>query len=246
LKHKIEEIFSLLEREDYLNALSCCEGVVSGFMTSFMEELTVNTATDYVGSVILFSQICATIKKPWMAFPKLQAASGALRFLRDYMADSKTLADTNLSFAEAYSYGGFLPEAVSCYLEASKLYDDLEKSEDSLASAFFYEARFGKKLVADFSFFENKLGKKRVSEIKLAAADEAAAQIVTDPIEAEKAFLDNRFEVEKITDELISQNEKEGIPFFELYWNTKKSVLKDRFDLDWHTPAEMNPNIRFY
>ena len=109
----VDEIFELLEKEEYLLALTLCGELIDRFQARFMEELTVNTATDYVGAVILYAKICSVVKKPWMAYNHLETSRGALRFLRDFMTDSNTLAETYFSYAEAYARGSFLPEAVS-------------------------------------------------------------------------------------------------------------------------------------
>lgn len=241
----VDEVLGYVEAENYLDALSSCESLINEFQTAFMEELTVDTATDYVGSVILYSKICGMMKKPWKAFPKLESSRGALRFLKDFMSDSDILGETYHSFGEAYAYGTFLPEAVSCFSDAARFFESAEKATASLSSALFYQERFGKKLLGDLSFAEEKIGKEKVRELKRAAKEEVKAQILTDPVETTDAFLKIRFEVEQLTDSLLSNNREEE-PFFALYWETKKSVLKENFGINWKTPAEMNPNIRFY
>ncbi len=246
MNSKANDILALLDQEDYFSALSNCQTLIENFQTKFMEELTVNTATDYVGAVILYSRICAAVKKPWKSFPHLETARGALRFLKDFMADSDMLAETYDSFGDAFARGTYLPEAVSCFCDAAGYFASDDKSMDALYSAFFYQARFGKKLLRDLSFAEERFGKAKLAQLKAQAEDEANAQIKMDGVESSDEFLKIRFEVEKITDELLAQNRDSDEPFCLLYWNTKKSVLKERFDIDWKTPAEMNPNIRFY
>lgn len=246
MNRDVKSILDCLKNEDYSSALDQCEIFVSSSMTSFMDELTVNTATDYVGSVVLFAQICSSMKKPWLAFPKLEAARGGLRFLKDYMSDSQTLAEAYRAFADAYAYGGFFPEAISCYLESSVFFDDRELGEDSIFSALFYQARFGKRLIEDLSFASEKFGDEKLLEIQKKAEEDAEAQILTDPVESSDEFLAVRYDVEKRTDELLSKKTDQSIPYCALYWNTKKQVLKEQFHIEWHTPAEMNPNIRFY
>lgn len=33
--------------------------------------------------------------------------------------------------------------------------------------------------------------------------------------------------------------------FCHLIWGTQKRILRDKYNIDWKTPAEMNPNITF-
>ena len=242
----VNEIFSFLEKEDYASALESCDRITGEFMASFMDALTVNTATDYVGSVILYARICAAVKKPWKAFPKLEAARGALRFMKDFMADGEMLAETYRSFAEAYAYGGYLPEAVSCFADSARFFENRSAALDAYSSALFYQARFGKELIEDESVFAEKFGDDALADAKKNADSEASAQILTDPVESTDVFLKNRFEIEKLTDELLRASVNPDVPFCALYWNTKKNVLKKKFGIEWKTPAEMNPNVRFY
>ena len=245
MKTNVNKILECIDHKDYSDALDLCNDLLDEMQAKFIEDLTVNTATDYVGIVILYSKISAMMKKPWKAFPKLETARGALRFLKDFMSDSDILGETYCSFGEAYAYGSFLPEAVTCFADAARYFDSEEKSVEALSSAFFYQERFGKKVLDDLSFAEEKFGKDKIRELKKGAKEEVKAQILTDPVESTDDFLKIRFEAEEITDELLSENREEG-PFCALYWNTKKSVLKERFGIDWKSPAEMNPNIRFY
>ena len=239
------QILALLQKENYSDAMDLCDVLLSEYQVKFMEELNVNSATDYVGVVILYSRICGLIKKPWKAFPKLESARGALCFLKDYMSDSNILAETYYSFAEAYAYGSFLPEAVSCYCDAARYFEDEEKAKDAFSSALFYQERFGKKASLDLSFAKEKFGVEVVRNMNREAKEEVKAQILTDPIESTDEYLNVRFETEEITDRLLEEN-AEDKPFFLSYWETKKDVLKKHFDIDWKTPAEMNPNVRFY
>lgn len=246
MKSETQLVLDLVSKEKYSDAQNQCEIVVQNYMTAFMEELTVNSATDYVGSVILYSRICGALKKPWKSFRKLEASRGALRFLKDYMSDGETLAEVYQSYGDAYAAGNYLPEASVCFFEAAKLFENEEKSVYALDSALYYEARFGKQLLSGLDFFEERIGVDRLCSMKDAVVKEASGQVSTDPIENTDAFLDVRYEVEEITDEIISKETSFDAPYCVLYWNTKKAVLKDRFDIEWNSPAEMNPNIRFY
>lgn len=179
-------------------------------------------------------------------FSLLQTAKGALRFLKDYMTDDDTLAESYFSFAEAYACGGFLPEAVSCFVISACYFVSDLKREEALSDAFYYEARFGKKIVNDLGFAIEKIGKAKITELKKNAVLDAKAQVLTDPIECSDEFLRVRYDVEKMTDEILAEKPNDGTPFCISYWETKKSVLKENYAISWKSPADMNPDIRFY
>lgn len=240
------EILELFQQEKFDSALIRCSELLEKFMNVFMEDLTVNSATDLVGTAILYARICGAMKKPWKAFPELEKARGALRFLKDFMKDSEILSDAFRSFGEAYAYGGYLPEAVSCFADAARFSDSSEKIKEALSSAFFYQERFGKKLLKDVSFAKEKLDENTLKILMKSAKEEARDQILTDPVESSDSYLAVRFEAEKLTDELLEKTKSQNTPFCVSYWNTKKRILKDKFGIDWKSPADMNPEIRFY
>ncbi len=242
----IQTILSLLENNDYEAAQIRCEEALSVAMTAFMENLTVDTATDYLGLVLLYTRICSLLKKPWKAFPKLEAARGGLRFIKDFMSDDTMLAETFASFGDGYAYGGYLPEAVLCYKDSASFFFDPKKASEALSNAFYYERRFGKELVEDVSLLEEKIGADLVEKIKEDACQEADGQILVDPIESTEEFLKVRFETEQFVDDFLRNNSSADQPFCQMYWNAKQTILKEKFGIDWKTPAEMNPNIRFY
>ena len=37
----------------------------------------------------------------------------------------------------------------------------------------------------------------------------------------------------------------QGMGFCHIYWRRKKQLLKELYDIDWKTPAELNPHIKF-
>lgn len=65
-----------------------------------------------------------------------------------------------------------------------------------------------------------------------------------DPVEYTSEWEDIYYEVE---DELNRRfaNAPKGRGFCYSYWRAKKELLKDKYDIDWRTPAQMNPRIKF-
>ena len=45
--------------------------------------------------------------------------------------------------------------------------------------------------------------------------------------------------------EVYKQHCIRGMGFCHSYWATKKSILKDKYGIDWKSPAEMNPQTCF-
>jgi len=67
-----------------------------------------------------------------------------------------------------------------------------------------------------------------------------------DPIDDDPQFAEILAEVEKATEEALKDHPlRGGLGFCHVYWETKKSVLKERYGIEWTTPAELNPNVIF-
>ena len=65
MKQLVEETLSLFEKGDFVSAEASCLEYIASCRDKFMEDLTVNTATDFLGSVTLLGQIYGNMKKPW-------------------------------------------------------------------------------------------------------------------------------------------------------------------------------------
>ena len=50
--------------------------------------------------------------------------------------------------------------------------------------------------------------------------------------------------VEKILEEEFKDTPK-GMGFCHKYWSRKKMLLKDIYNINWKTPAELNPGTKF-
>jgi len=40
-------------------------------------------------------------------------------------------------------------------------------------------------------------------------------------------------------------NKQKGIGFVHTFWRTKQTTLKNKYQIDWRPPSELNPNISF-
>lgn len=242
----MNDILLLLEKENFSDALEKCEKFVSECLTSFMEALTINKATDFAGSVLLYAKICAMMKKPWKCVKKLDSAQGALRFMEDFIGDKSILSDAFHSFAEAYERAGFLPEAAKAFYKEAFYAENGDTCLHALSSFFYYKEMSSDSSDYDLSFLKNRLSEEDVVRVKEEAFVEVKNGLLTDPVEKTNEFLEVRYDVEARVDEILNRELNEDLPFCIRYWNTKKRVLKEEFSLDWKTPQEMNPGIRFY
>ncbi len=245
MKKEIQEILDAFSSNQFDLADSLCKEAIKSYQIDFMESLTVNTATDYIGIVILYCQVCGQMKKPWKAIPALEAVEGALRFINDFMKDRETVASTYFNVAESYAYAGFLPEAILYFRLAGGITEDSSMLNSAYYSAFYYSYLFGEEDRSELSDSAKKvMDMASLNKLMHFAEKEAEAQILTDPIEREDVFLSIRYEIERAVDEVIvNDHGDEG--YCLKYWRIKKQLLKERFNIDWKTPAEMNPEIQF-
>src|SRR5262245_50682440 len=70
--------------------------------------------------------------------------------------------------------------------------------------------------------------------------------IKLDPIEdnpAVRPFL--QLADQEADQELAERGVSPGFGTCHYFWQTKKRILKEKYGIDWRTPAEMNPNVYF-
>lgn len=65
-----------------------------------------------------------------------------------------------------------------------------------------------------------------------------------DPIEDTPEFKAVIKQVEKELDELL-KNKPKGMGFCHTYWSEKKRILKEKYGINWRSPANMNPHVMF-
>lgn len=66
-----------------------------------------------------------------------------------------------------------------------------------------------------------------------------------DPIENDPKYADVFKIVDAEVDQMLSKESRRGRGFIHIIWETKKWHLKRKYNIDWLTPAEMNPHIMF-
>lgn len=65
-----------------------------------------------------------------------------------------------------------------------------------------------------------------------------------DPIESTPEWRKINAEVEKELDEIFKDHPR-GMGFCHLYWHEKARLLKEKYGIDWRSPARMNPRVMF-
>lgn len=68
--------------------------------------------------------------------------------------------------------------------------------------------------------------------------------MITDPVEQTLEYKKIEQELEALIEERLKDCPR-GLGFCHEYWWTKKSILKEKYNIDWRSPAELNPNILF-
>ena len=79
--------------------------------------------------------------------------------------------------------------------------------------------------------------------------------IKVDKVEKTRAYKACVEEAERIADEMVGNfyaerygeehRNNRGLGTCHLFWGFKKQVLKEKFNIDWKTPSEINPHIKF-
>lgn len=65
-----------------------------------------------------------------------------------------------------------------------------------------------------------------------------------DPIEETEEYKKIESELEKELDERFKDTPR-GLGFCHVYWHAKKKLLKEKYNIDWKSPSELNPFIIF-
>jgi len=67
-----------------------------------------------------------------------------------------------------------------------------------------------------------------------------------DPIEVDPNFADVIRQVNEIAEEnLLKQGRRRGMGFCHSFWREKKRLFKELHGIDWKSPRELNPSVRF-
>lgn len=65
-----------------------------------------------------------------------------------------------------------------------------------------------------------------------------------DPVESSDEWKKIADSLERDLDKIF-KGEKRHMGFCFRYWSVKKEILRKKYGIEWHSPAEMNPTVRF-
>lgn len=68
--------------------------------------------------------------------------------------------------------------------------------------------------------------------------------MIDDPVEQTPKYQKIADELEALIDEELKDCPR-GLGFCHIYWSVKKRILKEKYNIDWRSPAELHPFIRF-
>jgi len=127
-----------------------------------------------------------------------------------------------------------------CKAMIEKFYFDQSSKK---CRAYFYD---GCGPVVPFDTIEKCIEECEKQPQRPAASQPANAGLKRDPIENAP---EHRKVFEQIDSEvqlsLSSHPQKGSMGFVHIFWETKKSILKQKYGIDWRSPAEMNPHVMF-
>ena len=65
-----------------------------------------------------------------------------------------------------------------------------------------------------------------------------------DPVEDTLEYQQIKAELEELINEKL-KNCSRGLGYCHIYWRTKKRILKEKYNIEWRSPAELNPCVIF-
>lgn len=242
----IDRIFQCLESGDIPCGLELSQQFIEEAEIDFMEQLTLNTATRFIASVLLHFRFAELEKKPWKGILNLNRIRGALRFILDFSRDRELISSTFAEVSSKCAYAGlyhdaseYMKKSISSTVSKELLLPRLNEAVyDSFHCAQVPDEKDFVSLHEDLTFGE-------VHGAFLNAQNAISQEIKQDPLEKTDEFLNIRYQLELKIDQILCDSPSDDIPYCIRYWNLKKRILSDEYQIDWHSPKELNPDIRF-
>lgn len=73
---------------------------------------------------------------------------------------------------------------------------------------------------------------------------QTGSNLLHDPIEDDPQLHPSFLRAEQLVDEELVGVER-GMGFCHRYWRVKQRILRERFQIDWYSPSDMNPMVLF-
>lgn len=66
------------------------------------------------------------------------------------------------------------------------------------------------------------------------------------PVEDDQRYTGILSKINDKANEVLAEHQKKGnMGFVHIIWSTKQRILKQKYDINWRTPAELNPQELF-
>ena len=76
--------------------------------------------------------------------------------------------------------------------------------------------------------------------------DKKTSGLKCDPVEDDPRYAEVFKTIDTEVNEMLADHPQRGSEgFCTIYWNTKKSLLKNKYGIDWCSPGELNPQVLF-
>lgn len=253
IEDRIDRVISLrdnmdeMEKEDMLEADAICFSSLIGMLGN--EHANLSNASDLLELYSLLAETFVEMKK----YPPVKDIAYRVReIIRCEEAPWDALEDTVPRIIDAVndtvynhaSYDLTLMFLRKVFMEG-KLNDDLKgrarrllKLRILLKDAECYDTFFSKDLQeAIASLFSS-------DELMKIIMNPEIGRLRCDPVEYTLKWEDIYYEVESRLDERFANAPRHrGLCF--RYWNAKRELLKDEYGIDWKSPSQMNPRVRF-
>jgi hypothetical protein len=79
---------------------------------------------------------------------------------------------------------------------------------------------------------------------EIARREQSESSRFRDPIEDDARYAHAVAEADRLAEHELNGRPLE-LGFCHLFWATKQRILKEKFAIEWFSPREMNPHIRF-
>ncbi|MBT0653067.1 BPTI/Kunitz-type proteinase inhibitor domain-containing protein [Geomobilimonas luticola] len=171
--------------------------------------------------------------------------------MKCHYAPILSLLICSLLLSSVMSYGGELPEKCrlvpvngTCKAMMDKYYFDQKTGR---CTEYFYD---GCGQVVPFDTMEECRAlcepPAPAGEGPKAPVVEKSSGLAHDPVENDPRYAEVFKNIDDEVKALLADHPQRGAEgFVNIYWGTKKRVLKEKYGIDWRSPGELNPHVLF-
>lgn len=160
------------------------------------------------------------------------------------MFNYHTLINFNVDIADYYLQLHDRPKAMKYYLNASliaKRNNDLKEAAYALSKYYKLNNAFPEELKVNVDINQINEEYKEFANIIIQAINYKPLKVCKS--EFNPTFIENYFLVMREVEKIIDETKDLHIPFQR--WDLIKKIYKEKYDIDWKNPKEMNPKVMF-